>query len=101
MEVEPNAVPIFIKSRPVLYYIWSKLNAEYKRLQDTGIIEPVRYTQWASPAVPILKCDRSVQVSGNYNVTVNKSLRKEVYPLPTPDNLFMKLEGGVSCLSGA
>ena len=32
---------------------------------------------------------------GNYKVTVNKSLRKEVYPLPTPDNLFTKLEGGV------
>ena len=32
---------------------------------------------------------------GDYKVTVNKSLHKEVYSLPTPDNLFTKLEGGV------
>ena len=46
-------------------------------------------------AGPILKHDRSVQVCGDYKVIVNKSLQKEVYPLPTPDDLFTKLEGGV------
>ena len=95
VEVEPNAAPIFIKPRPVSYYMRSKLDAEYKRLQDTGIVEPVRYARWASPAVPVLKRDGSVRVCGDYKVTVNKSLRKEVYPLPTPDDLFTKLEGGV------
>ena len=84
VEVEPNAAPIFIKPRPVSYYMRSKLDAEYKRLQDTGIVEPVRYAWWASPAVPVLKRDGSVRVCGDYKVTVNKSLRKEVYPLPTP-----------------
>ena len=56
VEVEPNAAPIFIKPRPVSYYMQSKLDAEYKRLQDTGIMEPVRYARWASPAVPITNC---------------------------------------------
>ena len=93
MEVEPNAAPIFIKPHPVLYYMRSKLDAEYKCLQDTGIVEPVRYARWASPAV--LKRDESARVCGDYKVTVNKSLQKEVYPLLTPDDLFTKLEGGV------
>ena len=48
-----------------------------------------------SAAVPVLKHNRSVRVCGDYKVTVNKSLRKEVHPLPTPDDLFAKLEGGV------
>ena len=95
MEVEPNASPIYIKPCLVLYYMQSKLDAEYKHLQETGIVEPVRYARWASPAVPILKRDGSVWVCGDYKVTVNKSLWKEVYALPTPDDLFTKLEGGV------
>ena len=61
-------------------------------------MEQVRYAQWASPEVPVSKHDGSVRVCGDYTFTVNKSLRKEVYPLLTPDDLFMKLEGGV-CLA--
>ena len=95
LEAEQNAVPIFIKPYPVPYQMWRKLDAEYKCLKDTGILEPVRYAQWASLAVPVLKLDRLVRVCGAYKVTLNKSLRKEVYPLPTPDDLFRKLEGGV------
>ena len=95
LEAEQNAVPIFIKPHPVPYKMCRKLDAEYKCLKDTGIVEPVRYAQWASLAVPVLKRDRLVRVCGDYKVTLNKSLRKEVYPLPTPDDLFRKLEGGV------
>ena len=40
-EVEPNAAPIFIKPCLMSYYIRSK-DAEYKRIQDTGIVEQVR-----------------------------------------------------------
>ena len=54
------------------------------------------FSDWGKPAAgPILKRDGSVQVCGDYKVIVNKSLQKEVYPLPTPDDLFTKLEGGV------
>ena len=73
----------------------SMLDAEYKRLQEQGIIEPVKYSEWASPAVPVLKRDHSVRVCGDYKITVNQSIKKEVYPLPTTDDLFTKLEGGV------
>ena len=95
VEVEPKAALIFIKPRRVSYYMRSKLDAEYKGLQDTGIMEPVRYARLALPAVPVLKQEGSVQVCDDYKVTVNKSLRKEVSPLLTPDALFTKLEGGV------
>ena len=44
-----------------VYYMRSKLDAEYKRLQDTGIVEPVRYGWWALPAVPVLKHDGSAR----------------------------------------
>ena len=58
-------------------------------------------TSWSQCAMlggrrlPVLKRDGSVRVCGNYKVTINKSLRKEVYPLPTPHDLFTKLEGRV------
>ena len=81
VEVELNAAPIFIKPHPVSNYMRSKLDAEYKHLQDTGIMKPVRYARWVSPAVPVLKRDGSVRVCADYKVTVNKSLREEVYLL--------------------
>ena len=90
-----KAAPIFIEPHPVSYYVRSRLEAEYKRLQYTGIGESVRYAQWALPAVPVLKHDGLLRVSGYDKVTVYKSLRKEVYPLPPPGDLFTKLEGGV------
>ena len=60
-------------------------------------MQPVRYSKWALPPVPVVKRDGLVMVSlcGDYKVTVNKALRKVVYPLPMPDDLFIKLKGGV------
>ena len=95
IEVEKDSSPKFFKARTVSYYMRSKLDAEYKRLQEQCIIEPVKYSEWASPAVPVLKRDHSVRVCGDYKITVNQSIKKEVYPLPTTDDLFTKLEGGV------
>ena len=64
MEVELNAEPIFIKPHPGLYYMRSKLDAECKHLQDTGIVEPVHYARLASPVVLALQHDGSVWVCG-------------------------------------
>ena len=76
LQPEPDAIPKFKKKRA------TKLDLEYQRLRDEDIVEDVTYSDWASPPVPVLKCDGSV-------------LKHEIYPLPAPDDLFNKLEGGV------
>ena len=56
---------------------------------------PVTYSQWASPIVPILKSGGTVRICGDYKVTVSRFAHVEQYPLPTPEDLFVTLAGGV------
>ena len=35
---------------------------ELDRLQRNGIIEPVKFSKWATPIVPILKSDGSIRI---------------------------------------
>ena len=64
------------------------------RLQSKIIVEPVEYSEWAAPVVPVLKPDGSVRVCGDYKVTVNEVLHLDNYPTPCTDDLHTKLTGG-------
>ena len=78
-----------------------KVEAELQRLQDQGIISPIKYSKWAAPIVPVhvLKQDKtSVRICGDYKLTANKASHLEHYPLPKVNNLFTTLAGGVCCL---
>ena len=58
------------------------------------MIEPVQFSDWAAPIVPVLKRDGSVRACGDYKVTVNQAARLDTYPLPRIDDLFASLSGG-------
>ena len=72
IHVDKDAQPLFFKPRSLLYAMRSKVDAEIDRLIQEGIIEPVDFSQWAAPIVPVLKPDGSVRICGDYKVTVNK-----------------------------
>ena len=59
-----------------------------------GVIEKVRYSEWAAPVVPVVKPDNSIRVCGDYKVTVNSVLEVDQHPLPNPEELFVTLSGG-------
>ena len=63
-------------------------------LQAQGIIEPVQFSEWAAPIVPVIKNDGSVRICGDYKVTVNRVAKLDKYPLPLIDDLFASLAGG-------
>ena len=44
--------------------------------------------------VPVLKSDGTVCICGDYQLTVNPALKREVYPLPRIEDLFASLSGG-------
>ena len=67
IHVDPEARPKFLKARPVPYPMTGKIEVELKRLQDEGTIEPVQFSEWAAPIIPILKPDDSVRICGDYN----------------------------------
>lgn len=64
LQVDPQAKPKFFKARPVPYALKEKIDRELDRLQDEGTIEPVQFSQWAAPIVPVLKADGSVRICG-------------------------------------
>ena len=75
MHVEPEAKPKFLKARSVPYTMTGKIEAELKRLPDEGTIEPVPFSKWATPIVPILKPDGSIRICGDYKNNCKSSVK--------------------------
>ncbi len=96
IHVTDEATPRFHKARPVPYALRDKVDADLDRLQREGIIEPVKYSKWAAPIVPVVKPNGSLRICGDYKTTVNTASKHNKYPLPRIDDLFSRLEGGTT-----
>ena len=70
-----------------------KVNNELDRLKKEGIIQPVEFSDWAAPIVPVLKQDGSVRICGDYRMTINQGSRTDTYPIPRIQDIFAKLSG--------
>ena len=81
--VDPEAQPRFCKPRSVLFVLRSKVEQELTRLEQAGMIEPVQFSHWAAPIVPVLKQDGSVRIYGDYKVTVNRAAKTDFFHYPT------------------
>ena len=86
--------PKFCRARTVPYALKPKVEVELKRLQQTGIIEPIKHSDWAAPIVPVVKKDGPVRICGDYRLTVNCAAKPDTYPLPRVDDIFASLSGG-------
>ena len=87
--------PMFFKPRSVPYALERKVEEELDKLVQTKVIEPVCYSDWATPIVLFLKADGKVRVCGDYKLKVNRVSHLEQYPIPTLDDLcekFTKLD---------
>ena len=58
------------------------------------MIEKVPQSDWATPIVVVRKPGGKVRICGDFKVTVNPLLKNDVYPLPLPEELVHKLNGG-------
>ena len=94
IHVDPKSPPKFHKARPVAYSLRERVNDDLDRLQREGIIEPVEFSEWAAPIVPVVKANGSIRICGDYKTTVNAASKLDKYPLPRIDDLFSQLEGG-------
>ena len=59
-----------------------RVAAELDRLEKAGIIESVRFSDWAAPIVTAVKNDGTVCICGDFKLTVNCAASIESYPLP-------------------
>ena len=97
IHVDPTVPPKFCKARSIPYSMREKVENELARLENLGIIKPVKTSKWAAPIVPVLKTDKkSIRICGDYKLTANKASRLEQYPIPKVEDLFSLLTGGIA-----
>lgn len=94
LHLQPDAVPKFVKARPVAFALRPKVEQALNKLETEGIINPVQVSDWASPVVPVLKKDGTVRICGDFKVTLNSCLQVDQYPMPKIDDIFANLAGG-------
>ncbi|XP_059049435.1 uncharacterized protein K02A2.6-like [Achroia grisella] len=90
-----GSVPKFLKSRPIPFAIRERVFKEIDRLVQEEVLEPTTHSEWATPIVPVLKANGQVRLCGDYRSTVNAATNTDTYPLPTLNEAFVQLQGGV------
>ena len=94
LNIDEKIQPKFFKPRSVPFAIKKMVENEIVRLQERGIITPIKFSSWAAPIVPVIKKDSSVRICGDYKVTANRAILVDSYPLPRVDVIFSNLAGG-------
>ena len=91
----PSVSPRYYKARSVPYSMRALVDKQLASLVSPGVIEPVQYSEWAAPIVPILKFDKqSVTICGDFKLTVNRASKLDCNPIPIIEDLFAKSPGG-------
>ena len=94
LHVSPDAQPRFYRPRAIPYALRSRVDQALEKLVADGVLEPVRFSEWAAPIVPIVKRDGSIRVCGDYKLTVNQAALVDTYPLPLVQDIFASLANG-------
>ncbi|XP_014771399.1 uncharacterized protein K02A2.6-like [Octopus bimaculoides] len=90
-EIKKNAIPIFKPKRNVPYTVLDQINLE--RLEKIGVIQKLAYSKWASSTVYVKKKNK-IRLCADFFTGLNKCLKMFNYPLPTPEDIFAKLDSG-------
>ncbi|KFD51889.1 hypothetical protein M513_07218 [Trichuris suis] len=94
IDLVPGARARFLKCRHVPFALVDRVKEEIERLDKRGSLEPVLWSDWASPIVTVMKKGGEIRICGDYSATVNLVTRKDVYPIPTGPEMFSILSGG-------
>lgn len=57
------------------------------------MIEPVQFSDWAAPLVPVVKEDGGVCICRHIKLTINQASQLHTYHLPCMEDLFDILAG--------
>ena len=64
--VYPGCKPSFSDTRSVPYALNERIQIELERLVKDDIYEPIQYSKWTSPIVPVLKDIGTMRICGGY-----------------------------------
>ena len=94
LKLKQNMQPVFIRKRNVPFASLDKINQEMDRLENVGILSKAEYSQWASLVVYVEKKSGEIRVCADFSRGLNAALEDFHYPLPSPEEVFTKLNGG-------
>ena len=89
-----NAQPVFKKKRNLPFASLEKIKKELDRRVKTGILSKVEFSQWAAPTVYVRKKYKEIGVCADFSTGLNAVLIDYHYPLPSPGEVFTKLNEG-------
>ena len=92
--IDSSEKPQFFKARPVAYPLREKIETELDQLVKEGTIEPVEFSEWTTPIVPIVKEDGTIRICGDYKQTINQAAKLDNYPVSKIEDLYAALGGG-------
>lgn len=62
LQLKEGATPKFYKARSIPFALHDKVSQELDRLVAIGVLSGVAHAEWATPIVPVLKKDGTVQI---------------------------------------
>ena len=92
--LKEDAVPRFLKARPVPFALREKVNQELDKMVSLGVFTKVETSEWASPIVVVPRSDGRIRITGDFKNTVNSQLHVTQYPLARAEDLFSNVSGG-------
>lgn len=70
-----------------------KIDKELDRLVKTGILSKIEFSKWAVPTVYVKKKSKEIRVCADVSTGLNAALEDYHYSLPSPEEVFTKLNG--------
>lgn len=77
------------------FAIRSIVEEELAELEANGIISKVNTSKWATSIVPVRKSNNKVRICADYKVTLNPHIFIDKHPIPTIEELFATMAGGM------
>ena len=93
--VDSTERPRFFKARPVAYAPREKTERVLDRLVQEGTLEPVEFSEWATPIVPTVKEDGTILICGENKQRINQVAKLDNYPIPNIEHLYATLGEGM------
>ena len=76
------------------FALLEKINKELDRLVKTGVLSKLEYSKWAALMVYVKKKSKEISVCTDFSTGLNAALKDCHYPLPSSEDIFVKLNGG-------
>lgn len=92
--LKEGAKPKFIQNRAVPLALKNKIENELDRLEIEGAISIVKYSDWETPIVHVVKPTGEIRICGDYKITVNPFVKIERAPIPLFEDLLVGIKTG-------